>query len=171
MFRIMIMSSLKVCNCYTVYKYALNAAFACRNIYINTLTQCIRAMLISMTILCNQPFLRLSEVHIPWVNLYKTQKVCGNPQKEKGQKPNMGICPSSRRYMNYGKSMISLLHYLFYGYRTCCQPKIPSFYENNIYGTSYNLEDRIFSFLKWCRQKTHREIAKNVKKKKPFTKR
>jgi hypothetical protein len=55
--------------------------------------------------------------------------------------------------MNYGKSMISLLHYLFYGYRTCCQPKIPSFYGNNIYGTSYNLEDRIFSFLKWCRQK------------------
>lgn len=43
----------------------------------------------------------------------------------------MGICPSSRRYMNYGKSMISLLHYLFYGYRTCCQPKIPSFYENH----------------------------------------
>ena len=88
------------------------------------------------------------------INLYKTQKICGNPQKEKGQKPNMGICPSSRRYMNYGKSMISLLHYLFYGYRTCRQPKIPSFYENNIYGTSYNLEDRIFSFLKWCRQKT-----------------
>lgn len=62
----MVMSSLKVCNCYTVYKYALNAAFACRNIYTNSLTQCIRAMLISMTILCNQPFLRLSEVHIPW---------------------------------------------------------------------------------------------------------
>ena len=66
MFRIMVKSSLKVCNCYTVYKYALNAAFACRNIYTNSLTQCIRAMLISMTILCNQPFLRLSEVHIPW---------------------------------------------------------------------------------------------------------
>ena len=140
---------------YGIYKYALNAAFACRNIYINTLTQCIRAMLISMTILCNQPFLRLSEVHVPWdESILNAENLRESSKKEKGQKPNMGICPSSRRYMNYGKSMISLLHYLFYGYRTCRQPKIPSFYENNIYGTSYNLEDRIFSFLKWCRQKT-----------------
>lgn len=40
--------------------------------------------------------------------------------------------------MNYGKSMISLLHYLFYGYRTCRQPKIPSFFKNNTYDTSNN---------------------------------
>ena len=43
----MVMSSLKVCNCYTVY--------------INTLlTRRSRAGT------CNQPLLRLSEVHIPW---------------------------------------------------------------------------------------------------------
>ena len=115
----MVMSSLKVCNCYTVYKYALNAAFACRNIYTNSLTQCIRAMLISMTILCNQPFLRLSEVHIPCdESILNAENLRESSKKEEGQKPNMGICPSSRRNMNYGKSMISLLHYLFYGYRT-----------------------------------------------------
>ena len=74
----------------------------------------------------------------------------------------MGICPFQEEYEQW-KSMLSLLHYLLYGYRTRRQLKIPSFFKNNTYDTSYNLWIRIFSLLKWRRQNTpcrsnHREL-------------
>jgi hypothetical protein len=56
-------------------------------------------MLISMTILCNQPFLRLSEVHVPWdESILNAENLRESSKKEKGQKPNMGICPFQEEY-------------------------------------------------------------------------
>lgn len=73
---------------YGIYKYALNAAFACRNIYINTLTLCTRAMLISIAILYNQPFLRLSEVHIPWdESILNAENLRKSSKKKKDRNP------------------------------------------------------------------------------------